>query len=147
MAKALPVFGFPLLVVLAAVSGELRHWTAGLAAAAICCLPALRSASEMYEMIHDPYILCTQENVAEVAEVNPWITLAYLHFKEDTAGYDWTRHPEMFTSVTHFLTLADRRKLARKYHFPDPVDENSATPPEPPVKTAAGVTPRPPPAP
>jgi hypothetical protein len=120
MTKAMPVFGLPLLVVLAAVSGELRHWALGLAAAIICCLPAVRSRQEMYTMIDQPYILCTENNVGRYGDNDVWVTLAYLNFREDQNGFNWAKYPGSYRGITHFLPDEIRERLAKNYHMPEP---------------------------
>jgi hypothetical protein len=117
MAKTLAIFGFTLLVMLAAASSGLRSWWLGLLAAAVCCLPCIRSAAQMQEVIYGPYIVCTEDNVAQTLDGQDWRFLSYLHYKEDTLGVDWTKNPETYSAVTHFLPEQMRERLAKKYHI------------------------------
>jgi hypothetical protein len=120
MAKALAIFGVALLIVLAAVSSELRHWALGFTALVICCLPCLRSASEMRDYLREPFIICTEENIADVRDGQDWRILGYLHFREDIDGIDWTRYPRTYNSVTQFLPPFLRERLAEKYRMNEP---------------------------
>jgi hypothetical protein len=120
MAKTLAIFGFTLLILLAAVSSQLRHWTLGVLAAAVCCLPCLRSAEQMQDMIWGPYITCTEDNIADFLDGQDWRVLGYLHFQEDKTGFNWANNPRTFSSVTHFLPKSLKRRLAEKYHLPPP---------------------------
>ncbi len=120
MAKALAVFGFTLLIVLAAISTELRHRALGLTALVICCLPVLRTVREMKQFVYDPYITCTEENVADVRDGQDWRIMSYLHFQEERAGIDWARYPRSYYSLTQFLPIALKQQLAQKYHMPPP---------------------------
>ena len=120
MAKTLAIFGFTLLILLAAVSRHLRHWSLGLLAAAVCCLPCLRSAAEMQDIIWGPYITCTEENAADILDGQDWRVLAYLHFREDKDGFNWAKNPRTYSSVTHFLPDRLKQRLAKKYHMPQP---------------------------
>jgi len=117
MAKTLAIFGFTLLVMLAAASSNLRSWWLGLVAAVICCLPCIRSAAQMQEIIFGPYIVCTEDNVAQKMDGQDWRFLAYLHFREDTLGVDWKKYPETYSAVTHFLPDAVKERIAKKYHI------------------------------
>ena len=120
MAKTLAIFGTAGLIVLAAVSSELRHRWLGLVALGLCGLPALRSAAEMQDLIYGPYITCTEENLAAAQDGQDWRVLGYLHFREDRDGFDWAQHPRTYFAVTQFLPLPLRERLAEKYHLPKP---------------------------
>lgn len=117
MAKTLAIFGFTLLILLAAISSELRLWSLGLIAAVICCLPSLRSAREMSAIIHYPPILCTEQNVAQAPDGQDWRFLGYLHFREDRDEVDWKKNPRTYQSITHFLPETSQKLLAEKYHM------------------------------
>ena len=120
MAKTLALFGFSLLMILAVTSGELRHWTLALVAGVICCLPFVRSAAEMEEIISGPYIACTEKNIADIHDGQDWRILSYLAYKEDTDGFDWPNNPKFYFSNTQFLPIGARQVLAKKYHMPSP---------------------------
>jgi len=120
MEKTLSVFGFALIILLAAVSADLRHRWLGLLAAVLCCLPALRSAAEMQEIIYGPYITCTEANVADIRDGQDWRVLGYLHFREDRDGLDWSTHPRTFHSLTHFLPEEVRKRLIEQHHIRQP---------------------------
>lgn len=117
MAKTLAIFGFTLLVILAAASRTLGKWYFSLIAAAVCCLPCIRSCAEMQEVIYGPYIACTEDNVAERMDGQDWRFLAHLHYREDQEQVDWTKYPETYSALTHFLPDAMQRRLAKKYHI------------------------------
>jgi hypothetical protein len=120
LAKAMPIFGFTLLVVLAAVSSELRHWALGLAAAIVCCMSGIRSAPEMSALLHGPGVTQREDNMQLINDADDWRILAYLYFREDTEGFDWSKTPKMYFSVTCFLPGPVRQRLAQKYHMPPP---------------------------
>lgn len=117
MAKALPIFGFALLVILAVISGELRHRWLGVLAAILCALAGVRGTNEMQDVIRGPYITATRENVSIIYDGFDWRALAYLHFSEDTLGLDWTNYPRSYTSITQFLPAELQQRLAKKYHM------------------------------
>ena len=118
MAKTLAIFGFALLVMLAAASSNLRSWSLGLVAAAVCCLPCVRSAAQMQEVIHAPYYShCTEQDVTQARDGQDWRFLAFLYFCEDKVGVDWTKYPETYNAVTHFLPPPMKERLAKKYHI------------------------------
>jgi hypothetical protein len=124
MAKGMPVFGVALLFVLAAVSGELRHWSLGLAAAIICCMPFVRSAPAFWEMEHGPYISCTEENMVDLDDADFWRIVAYLYFREDqdvgrnVINWRTPKHRMTFFALTCYLPDSVRKELTLKYHVP-----------------------------
>lgn len=126
MAKGMPVFGFAIIVMLAAVSGELRHWALGLLAAIICAMPFFRSAPSLWEMEHGPYITCTVENLRNLDDADYWRMVAYLYFCEDQdrgkAVIDWSteKHQRTFFALTCYLPEPVRQQLSSKYHVPYP---------------------------
>ena len=119
MAKALAVFGFTLLYLLAAVSSQLRHWTLGLIALAVCCLPGIRSAAEMEEILRGPYIECTVDNLSQDIDGQDWRFLAFLYFREDKERLDWHKFPKSYVSIAHFLPDAEQRRIRKRYQLPD----------------------------
>jgi len=118
MAKALAVFGFALLYLLAVISSQLRHWTLGLLALIVCCLPGIRSAAEVEEILRFPYITCTEENMTEDLDGADWRFLGFLYFREDKDGVDWHKYPKSYVSIAHFLPDAYQDRIKRKYHLP-----------------------------
>ena len=120
MQKALIVFGFATLVVLAAVSSELRSLRLGLVAAVICAMPAVRSAHELWDIIYQPTITCTESNLADISDGQDWRILGYLHYREDRDGYDWAANPRFYHAITQFLPRPYQQRLADKYHLPRP---------------------------
>ena len=118
MAKTLTVVGLAGLVMLAVVSVELRHTWLGILAAVICCLPAVRSAAEMQDVIYRPYIWCTEDNLPDIKDGQDWRILGYLFYREDRDGYAWAKNPRIFYSITQFLPPPMRQRLAEKYHVP-----------------------------
>ncbi len=120
MQKALIVFGFATLVVLAAASSELRSLRLGLVAAVICAMPAVRSAHELWDIIYQPTITCTESNLADISDGQDWRILGYLHYREDRDGYDWAANPRFYHAITQFLPRPYQQRLADKYHLPRP---------------------------
>ena len=120
MAKLMPIFGFALLPMLATVSGELRPWRLGLAAAVVCCMSSVRSGEEIWSMVHGPYITISAENRFNLGDGDSWRVMAYLHFWEDTEGLDWTKRPKTYFALTCYLPEQFRQRLAQKYHLPPP---------------------------
>lgn len=120
MAKLMPIFGFALPVMLAAMSGELRPWLLGLAAAVVCCMPAVRSGAEIWRMVHGPYITISEENRFHLEDGESWRVMGYLNFWEDTEGLDWTHYPQTYFALTCYLPEQFRQRLAQKYHVPPP---------------------------
>lgn len=120
MSKAMPIFGFALPVMVGVISCELRpRWLAFLAMA-VAVMPSVRSTGELREMLEHPYILCTEDNLNLTKDGENWMILAMLYFQEDTRGFDWTKNPKMYGSMTVFLKEPARRKIAEKYHMPAP---------------------------
>ena len=118
MAKTLTVFGFTLLYLLAVVSSQLRHWTLGLAALLVCCTPGVRSAVEMRDIIWGPYIECTEVNMTNDIDGQVWRSLAFLYFREDKEGVDWSKYPKTYGDITHFLPVSAQERIAKRYHMP-----------------------------
>jgi len=118
MAKALAVFGFTLLYLLAVVSSQLRHWTLGLLALVVCCLPGIRSAGEVKEILRSPYITCNEDNMTQDLDGADWRFLAFLYFREDKDGVNWHKYPKSYVSIAHFLPDAYQDRIKKKYHLP-----------------------------
>ncbi len=80
LAKAMPIFGFSLLVVLAAVSERAASLGAlGLAAAAVCCAyPACARRPEMSALLHGPGVTQREDNMQLINDADDWRILAYL---------------------------------------------------------------------
>ncbi|HWA09281.1 MAG TPA: hypothetical protein VG838_07530 [Opitutaceae bacterium] len=118
MAKAMPVFGLALLLLLAVASRDCRPRWLGLLAGVVCCLPAVRSRTELHQFLHAPYILATEDNLDAQVDATPWMNLAYLNFREDRRELDWAKFPRTFQELTHFLPREDRERIVAKYHLP-----------------------------
>jgi hypothetical protein len=71
----------------------------------------------MREVIYGPYIVCTEDNVAQKMDGQDWRFLAFLHYREDLEKVDWTKYPETYSAVTHFLPDKDRERLNKKYRI------------------------------
>jgi hypothetical protein len=121
MSKAMPIFGLAFVFLLAAVSARLRPRWLGLVAALLCAMPAVRSYDELRELIRDPYISVTDENIAlELGDGQNWRLMGFLYYREDSHGFDWKAHPRFFSSMTCFLPAADQVRLAKKHGLPPP---------------------------
>ena len=121
MSKAMPIFGLAFVFLLAAVSARLRPRRLGMVAAMLCAMPALRSYAELRELVRDPYITVTDENIVlGLDDGQNWRIMGYLYFREDSHGFDWRANPKFFFSITCFLPKADQVRLAKKYGLPPP---------------------------
>jgi hypothetical protein len=120
MAKAMPIFGVTLLILMAAISCELRPRWLAVMAMIVACMPSVRSRGELQEMLQHPYILCTEDNLNLSKDGENWMILAVLYFQEDSRGFDWTKNPRMFKSMTVFLSEPARQSLSQKHHVPMP---------------------------
>jgi hypothetical protein len=116
MAKAMPIFGFTLVILIAAISTKLRPRWLGLAAVVLCSMPAVRSFDELREMISTPYITCTDDNMRKLEDGEIWRTMACLFYLEDKEGFDWSAKPKTFFALTCYLPEPVQAKLAQKYH-------------------------------
>ena len=114
MAKALAVFGFTLLYLLAVVSSQLRHWMLGLLALIVCCLPGIRSAAEVEEILRSPYITCNEDTMTQALDAQDWRFLAFLYFREDKDGVDWHKYPKSYVSIAHFLPDAYQDRIKKE---------------------------------
>ncbi|MDB6093683.1 MAG: hypothetical protein JWM32_1245 [Verrucomicrobia bacterium] len=115
MGKTLTIVGPALLVILAVSSPDLKPRWLGWLAALLCCLPAFRAEREMRDVIWDPVITVTDENLPDYLDGQDWRVLGYLHFLEDRNGFDWSKNPRMYFAVTQFLPDEQRAKVDRKY--------------------------------
>ena len=121
MAKAMPIFGLAMVIGLAAVSARLRPRWLGVVAALACAMPAVRSQAELRELIRDPYISVTDENIGlNLEDGQVWRIMGYLYFREDSHGFDWSKNPKIFALMTGYLPKADQERLAKKHGLPPP---------------------------
>ena len=120
MAKAMPIFGLTVPIIVAALAGELRPRWLAVVAAVVACMPAVRSAAELREHTENPYILCTADNLHLSGDGQNWMIMARLYFEEDTRGFKWADNPKMFRSMTVFLPEPVQRALERKHGLPPP---------------------------
>ena len=116
MAKAMPIFGFALVILIAAISAKLRPRWLGLVALVLCAMPVVRSFGELREMLSTPYITCTDDNMRKLEDGEIWRTMACLFFLEDKEGFDWSSKPKSFFALTCYLPEPVQAKLAQKYH-------------------------------
>jgi hypothetical protein len=120
MAKAMPIFGLAVPILVAAVARELRPRWLVVVATSVAVMPAVRSAAELREHTENPYILCTADNLRLSGDGQNWMIMARLYFEEDTRGFKWAEHPKMFRSMTVFLPAAVQRELEKKHGLPPP---------------------------
>ena len=120
MAKAMPIFGLAVPIIVAALAVELRPRWLAVVAAMVACMPAVRSVAELREHTENPYILCTEDNLRLSGDGQNWMIMARLYFEEDTRGFKWADNPRMFRSMTVFLPEPVQRALERKHGLPPP---------------------------
>lgn len=120
MAKAMPIFGLAVPMIVGALARELRPWWAMAVAAGVACMPSVRSYGELREHVRSPYIVCTADNLRLSGDAQNWMIMARLYFEEDTRGFNWAQNPKMFRSVTIFLPQPVQRNLERKHGLPPP---------------------------
>ena len=115
MAKAMPIFGLAVPMIVGALAREVRPWWLVVVALVVACAPSVRSYGELQEHLKTPYIVCTEDNLCLSGDGANWMIMARLYFEEDTRGFKWAEHPKMFRSMTIFLPAPVQRELERKH--------------------------------
>lgn len=112
--RALPVFG-PALLVAAALMSRLpgRRWL-GWLGVGLACLPIVRAAPALWPYFTAPVNRMTPDQWDAPPEGNPWGALGYAYFYEDTREIDWTKAPECFRAMTHYMPENLRPTLPEK---------------------------------
>ena len=72
----------------------------------------------MRDIIWGPYIECTEVNMTNDIDGQVWRSLAFLYFREDKEGVDWSKYPKTYGDITHFLPVSAQERIAKRYHMP-----------------------------
>jgi len=97
-----------------AMSRELRTRWLALAARVVAVMLRVCSTGELPELPEYPYIPCAEHNLNPAEDGEHWMALAVVYFQEHARGFDWTKNPRMYGSMTSFLPAPMQETVRRK---------------------------------
>jgi hypothetical protein len=65
-------------------------------------------------MLIHPYISLDIMERTAPEDGDDWRIMCYLHYFEETRGFDWSSNPRIYRSFTHFLPEAIRKQVAER---------------------------------
>lgn len=111
ISRALPVFGSGFLVALAATTFlRPERWWRWLVLAVVC-VPLVRAAPKLWPYFSEPACKMVEGEWAGPPEPFVWGALGYAYFYEDKQAIDWTKAPECFRAMTHYVPEELRPRL------------------------------------
>jgi hypothetical protein len=111
LSRTLPIFG-ALAIPLVALTAALRQarWSRWLALG-LAVIPLARAVPGMVALLRQPANTLVAGQWDNPPNNDSWGAAAYVYFYQDTRMIDWTKAPEAFREMTHFLPPSLRPKL------------------------------------